>query len=167
MNLNDINSGPTPNDKFWLNPICNKLTCNTLVTNSADIGQLLSSAGVRNNYTGGTLSVSDIITGVVGINSIGSGGLTITNIVLPSGGALDTALSQFTPPFYFTTNLFITYTNTGTGRLRFNLSGMTSYNSIASPIDYDIYINGPANVQNKIQMTLIFARSNSGWVFYA
>jgi hypothetical protein len=55
MDINILNSG-TPNSKNWLNPVCNVITCNQLIT----IPSPLNNSAFNLNFTGQSQLISDL-----------------------------------------------------------------------------------------------------------
>lgn len=175
MNLNDINSGDPaqPQGKFFLNPICNNLSCSSLSAQSFKVNKLIGAGNSRiitvTGSTSLTLSTSDLISGIIGLIVSPASGVVNVVFTIPTAAVLDAALSSFTPPFYFQTNISAVFNVAVTqGNIIFSIAGtsITPYDS-SNPMSFTAYVNtAPVTNQNRWQTTLTFYRSISGWSLY-
>lgn len=168
MNLNDINSGDPaqPQGKFFLNPICNNLSCNSLTAKTFKVGQLIGS-GPATTVTSGsvTLSPSQLIGGVIGLNF--NGNITIT---IPTAAQLTLALSNYTPPYYFTTYISgvvnVPVSGPPAPIVQIALAGTSikGFNGETNFIIWAPYISTTS--QNRWNSVLCFVNTGSGWFIY-
>lgn len=179
--LSDLNDGVVGN-KPWLNPVVNNLSANIINTNSINItGHTGATGGSGFFYVGktyssvapriitsssATLSVDDIISGVIG------GAPIFPNLqqlyTLPSVGNLNSATAGITGQVYFKTQLS-QVTNVGpigsTGSLQISLPpGYTGINGETSALVY----SRDASKENRFNTTLVFSKTppSTDWIVF-